>query len=170
MWAAFQTEYLPGEPGSPLVAHELSTSAGGSDDRASPPSSWSTASTVTVTGDGNGPIDAFVHALRDGLGAELDVVDYAEHAIGAGADAAAVAYVETVDDVRHAPLGRRNGPEHPHGVAPGRALRPRTPPPGELSASLSASLRRGDGFPQLSWISVTSAAGGAERWGPGANR
>ena len=51
----------------------------------------------TVTGEGNGPIDAFVRALRDGLGVELDVVDYAEHAIGAGADATAVAYVETID-------------------------------------------------------------------------
>ena len=35
--------------------------------------------------------------LRDGLGVDLDVVDYAEHAIGAGADATAVAYVETID-------------------------------------------------------------------------
>ena len=51
----------------------------------------------TVTGKGNGPIAAFVDALRGGLGVELDVVDYAEHALGQGADATAVAYVETVD-------------------------------------------------------------------------
>jgi 2-isopropylmalate synthase len=51
----------------------------------------------TVTGAGNGPIAAFVEALRSGLGVELDVVDYAEHALGQGADAGAVAYVETVD-------------------------------------------------------------------------
>ena len=36
-----------------------------------------------------------MQALRDGLGATLDVVDYAEHAIGQGSDATAVAYVET---------------------------------------------------------------------------
>ena len=48
-------------------------------------------------GRGNGPIAAFVDALRSGLGVELDVVDYAEHALGQGADAGAVAYVETVD-------------------------------------------------------------------------
>ena len=52
---------------------------------------------VTVTGEGNGPIAAFVHALRDGLEIELDVVDYSEHAISRGADAEAVAYVETTD-------------------------------------------------------------------------
>ena len=31
------------------------------------------------------------------LGIELDVVDYHEHSLGRGADATAVAYVETVD-------------------------------------------------------------------------
>ncbi len=50
-----------------------------------------------VTGTGNGPIAAFVDALRSGLHAEIDVVDYAEHALERGADATAVAYVETVD-------------------------------------------------------------------------
>ena len=52
-------------------------------------------SPVTVSGEGNGPIDAFVHALRDGVGATLDVVDYAEHALGQGSEATAVAYIET---------------------------------------------------------------------------
>jgi 2-isopropylmalate synthase len=50
-----------------------------------------------VTGEGNGPIDAFVRAVRDGLDVEIGVVDYAEHAMGAGADATAVAYVESLD-------------------------------------------------------------------------
>ncbi|WP_333843032.1 2-isopropylmalate synthase [Pelomicrobium sp.] len=44
----------------------------------------------TLRGRGNGPIDAFVHAL----GEEVRVLDYHEHAIGAGAAAAAAAYVE----------------------------------------------------------------------------
>jgi 2-isopropylmalate synthase len=49
---------------------------------------------VTVDGEGGGPISAFVHALRDGLGLELEVVDYTEHAVSAGTDATAAAYVE----------------------------------------------------------------------------
>ena len=97
MWSAFQTEYLPVDPPATVVAHELSTSAGG-DVTHITAQLVVDGEHVTVAGDGNGPIDAFVHALRDGLGASLDVVDYAEHAIGAGADAAAVAYVETVDE------------------------------------------------------------------------
>ena len=51
----------------------------------------------TISGTGNGPIDAFVHAMREGLAADVDVVDYAEHALGQGSEATAVAYVETVD-------------------------------------------------------------------------
>ena len=51
----------------------------------------------TISGTGNGPIAAFVDALHNGLGIELDVVDYQEHSLGAGSGATAVAYVETVD-------------------------------------------------------------------------
>ena len=47
-----------------------------------------------IEGVGNGPIDAFVDALRRECGVELTVGDYREHALGAGADAQATAYVE----------------------------------------------------------------------------
>ena len=96
MWEAFQAEYLPATPRMRLTSHELrSDSATGT--------TTITAQLVvddaptTVSGQGNGPIDAFVRALRDGLGATLDVVDYAEHALGAGSEATAVAYIETRD-------------------------------------------------------------------------
>ena len=49
----------------------------------------------TITGEGNGPLAAFVHAVRNDLGWVIDVVDYHEHAASAGADATAVCYVET---------------------------------------------------------------------------
>ncbi len=47
-----------------------------------------------VQGEGNGPIDAFVNALSARLGQDVRVLDYHEHAIGSGADARAVAYLE----------------------------------------------------------------------------
>jgi 2-isopropylmalate synthase len=47
-----------------------------------------------VRGVGNGPIDAFVDALDRGIGQPLRIVDFIEHAIGTGADAGAVAYLE----------------------------------------------------------------------------
>jgi 2-isopropylmalate synthase len=96
MWEAFQREYLPEPARYALRGHELSSVAG--TDGARIVAQVAVDGAVrTVTGAGNGPIAAFVEALRSGLGVELDVVDYAEHALGQGADAGAVAYVETVD-------------------------------------------------------------------------
>ena len=46
-----------------------------------------------LDGVGNGPIDAFVHALST-VDIEVRVLDYAEHALSAGGDAKAAAYVE----------------------------------------------------------------------------
>lgn len=47
-----------------------------------------------VRGTGNGPIDAFVDGLSRASGESIRVLDYHEHAIGSGADARAVAYLE----------------------------------------------------------------------------
>jgi 2-isopropylmalate synthase len=47
-----------------------------------------------IEGRGTGAIDAFVSALNAAAGLTLAVADYHEHALGAGADANAVAYVE----------------------------------------------------------------------------
>jgi 2-isopropylmalate synthase len=47
-----------------------------------------------VEGKGNGPVDAFVDALKTAGIATVGVLDYREHALGAGADAQAAAYVE----------------------------------------------------------------------------
>jgi 2-isopropylmalate synthase len=48
---------------------------------------------VTIEGSGNGPIAAFVSAISS-LGVDVRVLDYAEHALSAGGDATAAAYVE----------------------------------------------------------------------------
>ena len=91
--AAFEAEYLGvGTPfglvdyhvaddGSGKVVLEASVSEGGG--------------VRTLWGTGTGPIDAFVDALRRDLVVEVSVLDYHEHAVGSGADAAAVAYVES---------------------------------------------------------------------------
>jgi 2-isopropylmalate synthase len=48
----------------------------------------------SIRGTGNGPIAAFTAALRECCGLSLSVVDYHEHALAAGSDASAAAYVE----------------------------------------------------------------------------
>jgi 2-isopropylmalate synthase len=47
-----------------------------------------------LVGRGNGPLSAFKRALEEGLGIEVTVTDYHEHAVGGGVDATAAAYVE----------------------------------------------------------------------------
>ncbi|AVO39929.1 2-isopropylmalate synthase [Simplicispira suum] len=49
---------------------------------------------VDMQGQGNGPIDAFIQALQEATGHRVRVIDYHQHAIGAGADAKAAAYLE----------------------------------------------------------------------------
>jgi 2-isopropylmalate synthase len=96
MWATFVDVYLPVAPPVQLLSHEETTSTG--------EGSRITAQLLvdgehrTVSGRGNGPIAAFVHALQSDLGADIEVVDYAEHAVTAGTDATAVAYVEARSD------------------------------------------------------------------------
>jgi 2-isopropylmalate synthase len=58
-------------------------------------------SETTITGKGTGPIDGFVDALSKHLGVELSVLDYSEHSLQRGSDAAAICYME----VEH-PRGR----------------------------------------------------------------
>ena len=89
LWSIFSTEYLAAGPVR-LVRHESSTVDG----------------EVTVTADvlvegearsvrgsGNGPIAAFVAGLGE-AGFDVRVLDYAEHALSAGGDARAAAYLE----------------------------------------------------------------------------
>ena len=90
MWNTFQREYLPGEPPIALISHEMTSSSEGKLTQVTA-QLMVDGRHVTVIGTGNGPIDAFVTALNDALGSDIDVVDYAEHAVGAGKDASAVA-------------------------------------------------------------------------------
>jgi 2-isopropylmalate synthase len=49
---------------------------------------------VSLTGEGNGPIDAFVHALADTKLPTFEVLSYSEHSLGKGAEARAVSYIQ----------------------------------------------------------------------------
>jgi 2-isopropylmalate synthase len=54
-----------------------------------------------VEGRGNGPVEAYIQALSAATGHDIRIVDYHQHAIGTGADARAVAYMEVkIDDSR----------------------------------------------------------------------
>jgi len=98
MWNAFETEYLPPEPRYRLRSHELHTSASDAAGRTRVTAQLEVdGQPTTIVGEGDGPVEAFVSAIVTHFGEEFDVVDYAEHAIGRGSNAQAVAYVETVN-------------------------------------------------------------------------
>ncbi|GAP38474.1 2-isopropylmalate synthase [Piscinibacter sakaiensis] len=91
LWALFEREYaLDGAPrvGTPTLS--------GQPDGSVQLLAEATLGSVRrpVQGRGAGPIDAFVQGLEAACGQPLRVLDYHEHAIGAGADARAVAYLE----------------------------------------------------------------------------
>jgi 2-isopropylmalate synthase len=96
MWTAFQREYVPADPKLRLHSHELHTETkqrlGHTTLHAQLESDGKM---IDVQGEGDGPVEALVHALCKEFDSIFDVVDYSEHAIGSGADAQAVAYVES---------------------------------------------------------------------------
>ncbi len=60
---------------------------------------------VAIDGAGTGPIDAFVNGFNAVTGQSIRVLDYHEHAVGAGANAQAVAYLELRIDERQTLFG-----------------------------------------------------------------
>ncbi|MGQ0623468.1 MAG: 2-isopropylmalate synthase [Sporichthyaceae bacterium] len=91
MWEMFHAEYL-GEKGRiRLNSHHTSAAAGELDQLSV--NVITDGETQTLTGSGNGPIAAFTDALAT-IGVDVRVLDYTEHALSAGGDARAAAYLE----------------------------------------------------------------------------
>jgi len=93
VWEAFREEYLARTGPLVLEGYEA-TGESGDADGALEFRVRIEGNEKRVRGRGNGPIAAFVDALRRGCGVDVRVVDYSEHAVGEGEDALAVAYVE----------------------------------------------------------------------------
>ncbi|HZQ48726.1 MAG TPA: 2-isopropylmalate synthase [Candidatus Dormibacteraeota bacterium] len=96
IWSAFESTYLGAGTALQLVEHETSDHADG-DGKAGTRLEARVrlfGRERTIAGHGNGPIAAFTDALARECGIEISVGDYVEHAVGAGTDATAVAYVE----------------------------------------------------------------------------
>jgi 2-isopropylmalate synthase len=100
LWKLFQAEYrldatrrpqyrLSGESGTVAISGEFQVHG----------------ETRSLNGEGTGPIDAFVGALSEATGRSIRVLNYAEHAVSAGANAQAAAYVELRIDDEHVVYG-----------------------------------------------------------------
>jgi len=92
--SAFEREYLSQSGRLVLREHELVADRGREESLGIRAVIEEDGVARSLAGRGNGPIDAFIDALSRGLGLDLRVIDYREHALGRGADASAVAYLE----------------------------------------------------------------------------
>ena len=103
LWSAFKDEYLPISAAEAVATNteqwgRFSLLSMRSDSTVDGDDTISVTLTdhgqeVTIEGRGNGPIAAFVSAMSS-LEVDVRVLDYAEHALSAGGDARAAAYVE----------------------------------------------------------------------------
>jgi 2-isopropylmalate synthase len=88
IWSLFEQTYLA-DGGLALASYKHSSDE---DDRIEANVRWRGEAT-TISGTGNGPIAAFVHALST-LDLDVRVLDYTEHATTAGEDSQAASYLE----------------------------------------------------------------------------
>ena len=97
IWGAFERTYLPGDRDRFVLRDYEETGTAG--DRLFIGRIAIDGEERSLSGRGNGLISGVIAALTESTGPALDVVDYAEHAIGHGAGAQAAAYIEcrTVD-------------------------------------------------------------------------
>jgi 2-isopropylmalate synthase len=93
MWDVFAGEYLVEHQEVPLVQLEKYSTASVDGKVEIEAEVWHRGARRPLLAVGNGPIDAYVQALQ-ALALQVRVLDYHEHAMSAGGDAQAAAYVE----------------------------------------------------------------------------
>ena len=95
IWDVFTTTYQPENPPIQLLSSEVSADQNLTRIFAQ---LVVNGQHVTVKGEGNGPIDALMAGLSSEMDVKFKVRDYHEHALTAGSEASAVAYVEAEGD------------------------------------------------------------------------
>lgn len=88
----FVAEYLEANSPYKLHGYEAAQNSQGSDRTLITARLSESEKPITIQGSGNGSLDAFVEGLAAETGRSIKVLDYQEHAVGSGADAAAMAY------------------------------------------------------------------------------
>ena len=101
IWNAFETEYLAAILPYEFVNHVTTVDTHASEVRVMTASLKKDGKAVELEGRGNGPIDAYVDALRKDSGRDIKVFSYSEHSVGGGSDASAIAFVEAEVDGTH---------------------------------------------------------------------
>jgi 2-isopropylmalate synthase len=94
IWTEFRRHYLAILKPFELLRFEINQNARGEDRTTIGAVVRHNDEEQEIRSEGGGSIEAFINAMRDAFEVSCRVVDYHEHAIGAGTDAQAVTYVE----------------------------------------------------------------------------
>ncbi len=94
LWEHFTKEYLEASKPYRLASFSTAQNVAGEDRTKIEANVEIDGETKTIEGDGVGSIEAFKSALLAGIDLRIRILDYHEHAIGSGANASAIAYVE----------------------------------------------------------------------------
>ncbi len=97
IWGIFEQDYLEcGTADSPwkLIEYTTVPTGPGGQQRALTAIVEENGKQHHIQGIGNGPIDAFTHAIKSAFGIDIKIISYHEHAVNGGSDAQAVSYVE----------------------------------------------------------------------------
>jgi 2-isopropylmalate synthase len=95
IWQAFETEYVSQPEGRfSLISFEARRIVGSNQTVQVEAVVIDNGVEKTLTGEGNGPVNAFSKMMRDSFGLEFRLKDYVEHTRSVGSDAEAAAYIE----------------------------------------------------------------------------
>ena len=91
IWETFKAEYIDQQ--KPFSCSHYAEYADGDADRLTATVNAAGEDRI-ISGGGNGPIDAFIDAFQREFGIAVQIIDYQEHAVGGGAGATAVCFLE----------------------------------------------------------------------------
>ena len=95
IWETFQNTYLNDGEGFNFIEHKIESSSKNKlQEDLIKVKLLKDKEEYSIDGVGNGPIDAFINALKKDLDLSVKVSDYHQHAVSTGSDAKAVAYIE----------------------------------------------------------------------------
>lgn len=102
IWETFKAEYIDQQ--KPFSCSHYAEYADGDADRLTATVNEAGEDRI-ISGGGNGPIDAFIDAFQREFGIEVQIIDYQEHAVGGGAAATAVCFLEMRTGVNSSVFG-----------------------------------------------------------------
>ena len=103
IWSAFQKAYFCDDAAYKVIKYQMNAS--GTNRQKCEATIAVSGQTMDISGEGNGPVDAFVNALTASLNEPIKLLSFNEHALSTGEDAEAICYIAIADASGHSCYG-----------------------------------------------------------------